>query len=256
MNNSITPWPYPLWIAHRGAGTLAPENTMSAFERGASLGYKMFECDVKLTQDGVPFLLHDANLERTTSGHGAVLNKTWLELSTLDAGGWYSEVHKGEPLVTMEALFAWCKQHRLLLNLELKPVPGQDEVTARVVAKAILEQWPRNLSLPLLSSFSPICLRVAQATAPQIPRALLLENFQSDWRQTVAEIEAVAVVANWRVLSPYMMREIKASDLRVLSYTVNDPQIAAVLLKNGIDGLITDRIDLFSPDLKIHSESR
>ena len=63
-------WPYPRWIAHRGAGKLAPENTLAAFKLGASLGYRMFECDVKLSADGVPFLLHDATLDRTTNGHG------------------------------------------------------------------------------------------------------------------------------------------------------------------------------------------
>ena len=63
-------WPYPFWIAHRGAGTRAPENTMAAFRLGAAHGWRCFECDVKLSADGVPFLLHDATLERTTSGSG------------------------------------------------------------------------------------------------------------------------------------------------------------------------------------------
>ena len=62
------PWPYPRWIAHRGGGTLAPENTLAAFRLGASHGYRMFECDVKLSSDGVPFLLHDDTLERTAVG--------------------------------------------------------------------------------------------------------------------------------------------------------------------------------------------
>lgn len=70
--NAITAssWPYPHWIAHRGAGKLAPENTLAAFRLGAQHGYRMFECDAKLSADGVPFLLHDATLERTTNGRG------------------------------------------------------------------------------------------------------------------------------------------------------------------------------------------
>ena len=63
-------WPYPLWIAHRGAGKLAPENTLAAFRQGASFGYRAFECDVKLSADGQLFLLHDATLDRTTDGRG------------------------------------------------------------------------------------------------------------------------------------------------------------------------------------------
>ena len=79
------PWPYPLWIAHRGAGKLAPENTLAAFRVGASHGYRAFECDVKLSADGVPFLLHDTTLQRTTDGHGVAGDRPWSELARLDA---------------------------------------------------------------------------------------------------------------------------------------------------------------------------
>ena len=64
-------WPYPRWIAHRGAGKLAPENTLAAFRLGAAHGYRAFECDVKLSADGVPFLLHDATLDRTAGADSA-----------------------------------------------------------------------------------------------------------------------------------------------------------------------------------------
>nr|MDQ2734898.1 glycerophosphodiester phosphodiesterase [Pseudomonadota bacterium] len=84
-----THWPYPRWIAHRGAGKLAPENTLAAFRVGASHGYRAFECDVKLSEDGVPFLLHDATLQRTTSGRGVAARLPWSELSRLDAGAWH-----------------------------------------------------------------------------------------------------------------------------------------------------------------------
>ena len=86
MNDAA--WPYPTHWAHRGAGKLAPENTLAAIRHGASLGYRMFEFDVKLSGDGVPFLLHDATLERTTSGAGVAGALTWSHLSALDAGGW------------------------------------------------------------------------------------------------------------------------------------------------------------------------
>ena len=65
-------WPYPRWIAHRGAGKLAPENTLAAFRVGAALGWRMFECDVKLSLDGVPFLLHDDTLTRTSNAQQAL----------------------------------------------------------------------------------------------------------------------------------------------------------------------------------------
>ena len=87
---SPQPWPYPLWIAHRGAGRLAPENTLPAFELGARLGFAMFECDVQVSADGVPFLLHDLHLSRTTNGQGLAAAQTWDRLQCLDAGTWHS----------------------------------------------------------------------------------------------------------------------------------------------------------------------
>ena len=94
----MTSWPYPFWIAHRGAGKLAPENTLAAFRVGAEHGYRMFECDVKLSADSVPFLLHDATLDRTTSGHGVAGGLPWEALSQLDAGSWQSRSVAGEPV--------------------------------------------------------------------------------------------------------------------------------------------------------------
>src|SRR3954454_24649264 len=95
-------WPYPRWIAHRGAVKLAPENTLAAFRLGAQHGYRMFECDAKLSADGVPFLMHDSTLERTTSGHGIGGDQPWHALSQLDAGSWHSRAYAGEPLATLE----------------------------------------------------------------------------------------------------------------------------------------------------------
>src|SRR5688572_8506871 len=95
-------WPYPRWVAHRGAGKLAPENTLAAFRLGAQHGYRMFECDVKLSADGVPFLLHDATLERTTNGAGVGGDHPWNALAQLDAGSWHSRAYAGEPLPTLD----------------------------------------------------------------------------------------------------------------------------------------------------------
>ncbi len=100
----MTDWPYPLWIAHRGAGRLAPENTHAAFRVGASHGYRAFECDVKLSSDGVPFLLSDSTLERMTRERGTAGDRPWNELSRLDAGGWHSRAFAGVPIPSLDAV--------------------------------------------------------------------------------------------------------------------------------------------------------
>ena len=121
-----SPWPYPRWVAHRGAGKLAPENTLAAFRFGASHGYRMFECDAKLSADGVAFLMHDAELDRTTNGHGIGGDQPWSALSQLDAGAWHSRAFAGEPLATLKNLARFCLASNHLLNIEIKPTPGTE----------------------------------------------------------------------------------------------------------------------------------
>jgi glycerophosphoryl diester phosphodiesterase len=91
-------WPYPRLVAHRGGGSLAPENTLAAVKLGQSLGYRAHEIDVKLSGDDVPILLHDETLARTTNGKGRAADLPWSALRVLDAGGWHSAEFRGEPL--------------------------------------------------------------------------------------------------------------------------------------------------------------
>ena len=148
-----SPWPYPRWVAHRGAGKLAPENTLAAFRFGASHGYRMFECDAKLSADGVVFLMHDATLDRTTNGHGIGGQQAWGALSQLDAGGWHSRAFAGEPLPTLGNLARFCRANDLLLNIEIKPTPGTERETGEVVAREAARLWHGAAVPPLLTSF-------------------------------------------------------------------------------------------------------
>jgi glycerophosphoryl diester phosphodiesterase len=102
-------WPYPRWIAHRGAGEdWRPKTRWPPFGWVPAHGYRMFECDVKLSADGVPFLMHDATLQRTTNaraklgaGNSAVGgDHPWGNLAQLDAGSWHSRAFAGEPCPT------------------------------------------------------------------------------------------------------------------------------------------------------------
>src|SRR5262245_21768328 len=144
-------WPYPFWIAHRGAGKLAPENTLAAFRLGASHGYKAFECDVKLSADGVPFLLHDDTLDRTTSARGPAGSRPWAELSRLDAGRWHSAGYAAEPPASFEAIAAFCVDNGLALDIEIKPSPGTEMASGRAVGEWVRKLWRGQA--PLLSSF-------------------------------------------------------------------------------------------------------
>jgi glycerophosphoryl diester phosphodiesterase len=240
-------WPYPRWIAHRGAGKLAPENTLAAFRHGASHGYRAFECDVKLSGDGVLFLLHDATLQRTTSGRGIAGDQPWSELSRLDAGGWHSRAYAGEPLASLAGIARFCIGNGFALNIEIKPTPGAEVETGRAVALEVARLWAGAAVPPLLSSFSPEALRAAQAADVRWPRALLLDSLRPGWFEEVEAIGCVAVVTHYAAMEEPVIARLHAAGLRALVYTVNDPAIAERLMRHGIDGLITDAVDRFAP---------
>jgi glycerophosphoryl diester phosphodiesterase len=240
-------WPYPRWIAHRGAGRLAPENTLAAFRTGASYGFRAFECDVKLSADGVPFLLHDATLERTTSGRGPASALAWGDLSRLDAGSWHSRVYAGEPPASFEAIARYCLRNEFALDVELKPSPGQERETGRVVAALTASLWERAPAAPLLTSFQPAALQGAREAAPELPRALLLDTLHPGWLEGAASLGCVAVVMNHALVDARVLGDIHGAGLRGLVYTVNDPAEARRLDALGIDGIVTDAVDRFSP---------
>lgn len=249
LQQPLPRWPLPLWLAHRGAGKLAPENTLAAFRLGAEHGYRAFECDVKLSADGVPFLLHDNTLERTTGGNGAAGDRTWSELSRLDAGAWHSAEFAGEPPASLDSIAAFVQRMGCALNIEIKPAPGTEVLTGRAVGSACRTLW-RGASVPLLfSSFLPVALQGAMESAPEIPRALLLDTLWSGWADIAQALGCVAVVTHHRLMDAELLARLHTAGRRGLCYTVNDATEARRLLGLGIDGIITDAVDRFPAEL-------
>jgi len=247
---NLAAWPYPFWIAHRGAGKERPENTLLAFEHGSACGFAMFECDVKLSADGVPFLLHDDTLDRTTTGRGPANALPWAELAQLDAGGWHSDACAGEPLPTLATIAAHCQQRGAALNIEIKPMPGQEAATGRAVALAARQLW-QGLGLglgqfqpppPLLSSFQPLALQAAQQAAPELPRALLFETLWEGWASVAAALHCVAIVCQQRRVDAALLQLARAQGWRVLCYTANSAADVQRLRTLGVDGIITDEM--------------
>lgn len=220
---------------------------MAAFRLGASHGFRMFECDVKLSRDGVPFLLHDADLDRTTSGQGAAGVLDWSALAALDAGAWHSEAFRGEPLLRLDTLAAWLHAQGMLVNLEIKPVPGDEARTGEVVAQTVARLWAQAGVWPLLSSFQVDALAAAQREAPELPRALLLDAWRDTWLDEARALGCVAVVPRHTWLDAQRIKQAHQAGLKVLTYTVNEPERAQALRQAGLDGLITDAVDRFEP---------
>lgn len=242
----MSAWPRPLWIAHRGGGAAAPENTLAAIRAGAAAGFRMVEFDVMLSRDGVPLLIHDETLERTTDGHGLVCEHDFAVLQRLDAGRWHGPAFAGERLPALEQALDLLLALDLDANIEIKPARGFEQATGETAARLIAARWPADRRPPLLSSFDFPALDAARRVAPQLPRGLLFEEVPADWRAQMQAHEAVSLHCDHSRLKPERMHDIVAAGVPVLCYTVNDAARAAALVAAGVSGLFTDRLDLLT----------
>jgi glycerophosphoryl diester phosphodiesterase len=240
-------WPYPRYAAHRGAGKRAPENTLAALKLGHAFGYRMVEIDVKLSADGVAFLLHDSTLQRTTNGYGRADARIWRELALLDAGGWHSAAYAGEPLPTLAAAASFCRANDVAINIEIKPSPGRERETGAAVAIDAATLWQGVDLPPILSSFSEIALAAAREAVPELPRALLCERLPVNWRERCSTLECAALDLRHTSIKPPLIEAARAEGLRVLAWTVNDPERAQRLVDWGVDTVITDAVDKVRP---------
>jgi glycerophosphoryl diester phosphodiesterase len=230
----------PRWFAHRGGGSLAPENTLAGIRLAARLGFKAVEFDVMLSGDGTPVLIHDETLARTTSGCGLVAETSDAALFSLDAG-------QGERIPRFSEAAALCRELGLLANVEIKPAVGYEAVTAKVVADLVAKLWQGAAVQPLISSFSLLALEIARDLAPVIPRGLLFEDVPADWLAELARLDGVSLHCAASLLTDAVLAEAQAAGVPVLCYTVNDPEQAKQLFRRGVSGLFTDRLDLNQP---------
>ena len=245
---TLPPWPYPHLVAHRGAGTLAPENTLAAMRVGASFGYKMVEFDAKLSQDQVAILLHDSDLERTTNGRGNAADHSYAALAKLDAGLWLDPAFRGEPIPTLEAVARFTVAQNIVCNIEIKPTPGLEAVTGTAIARQAKHDWREASVPPLLSSFSLTALEAAKLEAPGLPRGWITKTLDENWRQTLTRLGCVSIHLHHLLLTKALLNDIHAGGFRVAAWTVNDPTRAATLLRWGVDSVITDALDLISAE--------
>jgi len=242
----MKPWPYPKLVAHRGGGTLAPENTLAAFKLGQELGYLAAEFDVKLSRDGVAMLLHDSTLDRTTNGKGEAARLDWRDLALLDAGSWHSERFKGEPIPRFDTVARLLQSKRTIAHVEIKPSPGREKETGLHVAALAAELWKGAEVAPLLSSFSFEALSSAQLMAPELPRGWLTKEMGDlDWTRLEA-LDATSLHTNHEYLKRADVDRLHDLGIRVMAYTVNEVARAKELFAWGVDGMFTDNLREFA----------
>lgn len=233
---------YPRIIAHRCGGALAPENTLSGLRVAARLGCRGVEFDAMLSADGIPILIHDDTLERTTSGRGGVGHAPLADLARLDAGIRHHRAFAGEPVPTLVQALEVCADLGLWANVEIKPFPDREVETGRRVAEATAD-----FGNVLLSSFSVDALRQAADVAEAKPRALLVDAVGDDWVDVARELGARGLHVAASLASAELLRPLRGAGIPVACFTVNRRDLAERLFADGVTAVFTDRPDLWLP---------
>ncbi len=236
-------WPYPRLIAHRGGGSFAPENTLAAMRCGLDYGFDMVEFDAKLSKDNVLILLHDDDVKRTSNGKGLAAEKTYAELLELDMGEWHSAYYAGEPLPKLESIVRFALENDIICNIEIKPCPGREKITGKLVAEAAA-QWFKNSAIPpLLSSFSAEALEAAYKAAPELPRAFLCEEYNAEAKKILKKLNCIAINPRESTLTEKVIKTIHKDGYKICAWTVNDYRRAKELLAWGCDAIFTDELE-------------
>jgi glycerophosphoryl diester phosphodiesterase len=251
--------PRPLRFAHRGASTRAPENTLAAFEEAIRLGVDAIELDVHLSADGVPVVIHDETVDRTTDGRGAVASLPLAALKRLDAGAWFSPQFRGERIPTLEEAFDRARG-RCGLNIEIKErkavarnPPGGRGAGARpaspatAVALAIARARERSGfdDLMIVSSFSAPALLQARAAIPQARLGFLVSRSAAGLASLHRRVGLHALHPHHRLATPGRIRLAHRLGLSVFVWPVNGAALMRRLVVLGADGLMTDDPALF-----------
>lgn len=220
-----------IW-AHRGASSEAPENTLAAFRAAEASGADGIELDVHLSRDGVPVVLHDDTVERTTDGRGEVRRLTVRQLKELDAGSWFGPAFAGEPIPTLEEVLAWAED-RLRLNVEIK-----SEEAGRTVLDLVGAFPAARL---LISSFDHRLLARLRAADSALPLGFLCDSLF--WRSAVRRAAAGAAESfhpRRNLLSRPLVAACRRAGLAVFPWTVDRPEEIRLCRRLGVDGIFTN----------------
>lgn len=232
----------PLILAHRGASAYAPENTLSAFNLAFELGADGIELDVSLTSDGIPVVIHDDTVDRTTNGQGAVNQMTLAQLAQLDASN-QMEKYRGEKIPTLEEVLRAVGK-RGLINIEIKSTGlNTDGVEGAVLAAIENTGAPRVI----VSSFNPLALRRMLLLDPRLPRGLLYAPrlpifLRRAWLRPF--VRPAALHPHFSMVTREFMTWAHARGYQVNTWTVDEPDVARRLIEWGVDGIITNKPDV------------
>ena len=223
-----------LVVAHRGASSLAPENTLAAVNKAAELGADFCEIDVRLSKDGQVVLMHDARLKRTAGDSGAVWDFTLEELGRFEVGRWFGSEFDGEPIPTLAQVIKAVKG-RMRLNIEIK-VSREEPELARKVVDLIHSEGIRKECM--VTSFDRATVEQIKAIDPRIETGFI---FGQKYPDDVFEGNWNALSCNFRVVDANFVSRARETRKNIYVWTVDDPVEMKRLMELGVDGIITNR---------------
>ncbi|MFJ8791763.1 glycerophosphodiester phosphodiesterase [Streptomyces sp. NPDC102462] len=226
-------------IAHRGASSAAPENTLVSDEIARRGGAEYIENDVQPSKDGVPYVLHDATVDRTTDGIGFIRSLTSAQLDALDAGSWFAPVYKGTRIPTLAAQLTDLKSRGGAMLLEIKGAHTRDEVAT--IVRTIRDHGMTDRVF--VQSFEVSALRYTHELAPELPLGLLRDALDPDPVAIAEELHLSAYNPSDGALSKRLgvVRDLHAAGVAVNVWTVDSAARWQALEAAGVDGIITNR---------------
>lgn len=240
-DRSLSGLTFPVIVAHRGASSTRPENTLVSFEEAIALGAQILELDVRLSRDGVPVVMHDPVVDRTTDGTGFVHELTAADLASLHVGP--------NATVPTFAEVLEAASGRVALAVEIKNIPGEpafDPVGEPIVGAVHAELDRSGFDgAVLVISFNPSSIEVSKALAPDVPTGLLTTDLV-DPREALAYAASKGhdmVLPGTRASIPAgqsFAAEVHAAGLRAGTWTVDDPETLRVLFDRGFDAVASN----------------
>lgn len=233
----------PLVVAHRGASAAAPENTIAAFRLAMEQGAAVVECDVHLSADGVPVVIHDERVDRTTDGRGGVSELTLPQLQALDAGSWHDRRFAGERIPTLDATLALCAG-KARVFVELKRGGGQALVDA-----ALASITDSGCDVAVIT-FGPAEVAAVARARPDLALGFLVgkahvaEHGAARAVAAAGELGAGFISPHHEAADAALVAAAREKGLPVSVWTVDDEARMRALSDLGIDALTTNRPDL------------
>jgi glycerophosphoryl diester phosphodiesterase len=239
-----SPVPTPLVIAHRGDSAHRPENTLASFASALEIGAAYAEFDVHLTRDGEVVVIHDATLDRTTNGHGAVRNLTLAEIRSFSAGypSRFGSAYAGERVPTLGEVLGLLRD-RALAMIEIKPDAVTDDAEGGIEAHVVEEVRKARMEKEVaLISFERRALVRCRTLAPEILRGHLFERGQAgDMLAGAREVGSEFIMPEKRLLSEDLRDRAREAGVKVATWVVDDVEEMRRLMRFELYGVGSNR---------------